>query len=81
VSTVVPSQGAWHTLLVHLVINGASGQIQTWFDGALVPQLTANTATFGTNGVGTLHIGDNAGGKAFVVRFDAVRADTASFTP
>lgn len=70
-STVPVSLGAWHELQVRLRINGTSGSVETWFDGALVPALSG-TANFGTNPVGRVQIGDNTGGRTFDVAFDDV---------
>ena len=69
------SLGAWHELQVHYVINGLAGQIETWLDGAKVPELS-KTDNFGTTAVGRIQIADNSGARAYDVAIDDVVVDT-----
>ena len=67
--------GVWHELQVHLVINGTSGQIETWLDGSNVPELS-KVDNFGTTPVGRIQIADNSGTRAFDLVIDDVVVDT-----
>jgi fibronectin type 3 domain-containing protein len=67
--------GVWHELQVHLVINGTSGQIETWLDGSKIPELS-KTDNFGTGPVGRVQIGDNSGTRAFDLAIDDLVVDT-----
>ena len=53
VSPKTVSRAAWHELQVHYVINGLSGQIETWLDGAKVTELS-KTDNFGTTPIGRI---------------------------
>jgi hypothetical protein len=70
-STTPVSPGAWHSLEVHVTINGASSQIKTWLDGQPVPALT-KTEQLGTTPIGRLQIGENITARTYDVAFDDV---------
>jgi large repetitive protein len=74
VSSVVPSQGAWHELQVRVVMNGASSVTEVWLDGTKIDSLT-NNESLGTTAVGHLQIGDTTASRTFDVGFDDVAAD------
>jgi hypothetical protein len=77
-SVVSPSKGAWHTALVHVVVNGAAGTVQVWLDGT---EVIGKTDDLGTAGVGRIELGDSASGKTFDVALDDVVVDTNALTP
>ena len=80
-SSVSVSQGSWHTLTVHVRIADAAGQIEVWYDDALVTELS-RTEAFGTNPIGVLQLGENTPGLTYDVAFDDVSASlVASPTP
>src|SRR4029077_15870827 len=60
-STAVAARGQWHTLQVHLVVNGTSSQTEVWLDGTPVPALTATNVAFGVyTAIGQLELGAKA---------------------
>ena len=70
VSNQAPGTG-WHSLELHLVINGGASQVQVWLDGVLVPSLSASAIDLGTSPLSVLQIGDTASVTADVVLDDA----------
>jgi hypothetical protein len=77
-SGVAPSKSAWHTALVHVIVNGAASTVEVWLDGA---KLIAKTDSLGTAGVGRIEVGDGASGKTFDVAIDDVAVDTSALSP
>jgi len=75
-SPVAVSAGAWHTLQVHVVVDGASGQVETWLDGTSINQLT-KTESLGAAPIGRLQLGENSPDRTYDIAFDAVAADTS----
>jgi hypothetical protein len=67
--------GAWHSVEVHVVINGATSQTETWLDGQSVPDLS-KTESLGTTPVGRLQLGENIAGRTYDVAFDDVTVGT-----
>jgi hypothetical protein len=74
-STTAVAAGAWHELQLHMLVNGASGQVDVWLDGTHVDALS-KIDSFGTAPIGRLEIGDTSSGRTFDVAFDDVLADT-----
>jgi hypothetical protein len=70
------SLGTWHTLQVHVVVNGAASQTETWLDNVSISQLS-RTESLGTDPVGRIQLGENSTGRIYDVAFDDVVADTA----
>ncbi len=68
VSAVVPGAG-WHSVELHLAVNGAASTVEVWLDGALVPALSG-PSTLGTQPVGILQIGETQTGRTYDVVFD-----------
>jgi chitodextrinase len=62
---------------VHVLINGASSQIEVWLDGSKVSQLSG-TDSLGTTPVGRVYIGDPATGRTFDYAFDNQIISTAA---
>jgi fibronectin type III domain protein/calcineurin-like phosphoesterase family protein len=75
-STTSVSLGQWHTLELHAVIAGASGQTEVWLDGQLVGALS-RTQNLGTAAIARVQIGDNTGGRTYDVAIDDVRVGTS----
>lgn len=72
-SSVTVTYGVWHELQVHL--NQATGQVEVWYDGALVPALSF-TQSVGSSPVGRIELGDPTSGRTFDIYFDDVRVET-----
>lgn len=70
------STGVWHTLQVHVVVNGAAGQTETWLDDVRIGQLS-RTESLGSSPVGRIQLGENSTGRTYDVAYDTVIADTA----
>jgi hypothetical protein len=70
VSSTVPGAG-WHTLQLHLSVQGASSLVEVWLDGAAVSALSV-PVTLGTQPVGILQIGETQTGRTYDVVFDDV---------
>ena len=74
--TVTP--GVWHEAQVHLrvdVANPTAGQVEVWYDGELVRELS-RSENFGAALVGWLQLGEHSLGKSYDVVFDDVVTDT-----
>jgi parallel beta-helix repeat protein len=73
-STTTVTQGTWHTVQVHISINGAAGQTEVWIDGTRVNALS-NTESLGTNPIRRLELGTSATNQTYDVVFDDVGYD------
>jgi hypothetical protein len=68
----------WHSVELHLIVNGTSSTIEVWLDGNLVPALTSQAAaSLGTALIGQVQIGENQVGRSYDVAFDDVVVQTA----
>ena len=74
-STTVVSPGSWHSITVHVTVNGASGTTAVWLDGQQIAKLSL-VGNYGTTGVSQILIGEGQTGRTFTVDFDDVEADT-----
>jgi chitodextrinase len=74
----IVSFGDWHAVQTHVHINGASSQIEVWYDGALVPALSVTT-NLGSLDIGRLQLGDNSAtdGASYDVALDEVGVNTS----
>ena len=70
VDAITPGAG-WHTLQLHLSVNGGASAVEVWLDGASVTDLSG-PATLGTQPVGILQIGETQLGLTYDVVFDDV---------
>lgn len=68
--------GVWHEVQTHLQINGASGQIEIWYDGAPVSALSA-TDNFGTNLITRVYAGDSTTSDVYDVALDDAAFNTS----
>jgi parallel beta-helix repeat protein len=73
-STPVPI-GVWHEVQVRVRVDGASGETETWFDGARIAALS-KTENLGTTPIGRIQVGDNSSGRSYDMAFDDVVAST-----
>ena len=69
------SPGSWHSITVHVTVNGASGTTAVWLDGQQIAKLSL-VGNYGTTGVSQILIGEGQTGRTFTVDFDDVEADT-----
>jgi chitodextrinase len=71
--------GVWHQVQSHLHIdptNGASDQIEIWYDGALASALSV-TDNFGTVAIGRVRVGDSQTTDIFDEALDEVGVNTS----
>jgi fibronectin type 3 domain-containing protein len=74
-SSAVAPYGAWHTVQVHVTVDGASSRTEVWLDGVAVPALAQTDVDLGTNPIGRLELGDPAGDKTYEIAYDEVVID------
>ena len=75
-STTLVSTGVWHTLQLHVVVNGPSSQTETWFDDVKIAALS-KTESLGTDPIGRIQLGENSTGRTYDIAFDTVVADSS----
>jgi hypothetical protein len=75
-SSIPVRDGNWHLLTVHIT-TGATPNVDVYVDGSKVPALSGVNAV-GSNPIGTVQIGDNAGNRTFSGAFDDVKVDTSA---
>jgi hypothetical protein len=75
------STGSWHSVELHVVVNGTSSTIEVWLDGAAVSALTTQTANLGAGLIGQLQIGENQPGRSYDIAFDDLVVQTARVGP
>ena len=63
--------GVWYELQAHLLVQGATDQVDIWLDGSPVSALS-KADNFGTAGIGKLELGDSTALRTFDVLFDDV---------
>jgi hypothetical protein len=69
----------WHEVQTHLHIDAATpanGQIEVWYDGALVPALSV-TGNFSTSAIGRIRVGDSQASDIYDVALDEVGVNTS----
>ena len=69
----------WHTVEMHLLVNGSSSTVEVWLDGILVSDLSSTGVNLGTNPVAGLQIGDTGG--TYDIVFDDVAFGTTRLGP
>jgi hypothetical protein len=70
-SATLVTEGEWHEVQVYLHVNGREGEVEVWFDGNRIDDLS-HTGWFGTLPVGRIDLGDNTGERSYDVVFDDV---------
>ena len=68
--------GTWHEVQLHGLVNGGSGLVEVWLDGAAVPDL-GGPQDLGTAAIGQVEIAANQSTLGFDVVFDDVVVDTS----
>ena len=71
------SLGAWHSVELHVVINGALSTTEVWLDGNLVPAFSSTMATLGILPVGQVQLGSQAMLQIYDVALDDVALSTS----
>ena len=71
-SSLTVTPGIWHEVQMHVLLNGASSQVDLWLDGV---SAISQTDSLGTSPIGRLELGDPASARTFDVAFDNVVAD------
>ncbi len=74
-STTALALNTWYEVKVHVVINGASSQIEVWLNGAKITTLS-KTDKFGNNAIGQVAAGETATGHNYNFAIDNVWAST-----
>ncbi len=67
---------AWHSVELHVLINGTSSTTEVWLDGNLVNAFENLSANLGTVNVGMVQLGESSA-RTYDVVFDDVVAQTA----
>jgi hypothetical protein len=79
-STITVTPG-FHEIQLHTRINGASGQVEVWYDGVIVSALTSAVENLGTNPVGRFLLGrSGTSANAMDIAYDDVIAADAFIT-
>jgi hypothetical protein len=83
VSSVGPvmSTGAWHSVELHLIVNGTSSTTEVWLDGTIVAALSSQSANLGTAPIGQIQLGENQTDRSYDVAFDDLVVQTAPIGP
>jgi hypothetical protein len=74
-STTSLSTSQWYEVKVHVVVNGASSQVEVWLNGTKVSALS-KTDNFGTTPIGQILAGESQSGHAYDFALDEVLVDT-----
>ena len=75
------SLSSWHSVELHLVVNGTASTIEVWLDGNPVSALTMQTANLGSALIGQLQLGENQTGRTYDIAFDDLVVQTARVGP
>lgn len=70
------SLGTWHSVELHVVVNGALSTTEVWLDGALVPAFSSTMATLGVLPVGQVQLGSQGALQIYDVVLDDVALST-----
>ncbi len=71
------SAGTWHSVELHVVINGVLSTTEVWLDGAIVPAFSSTMATLGVLPVGQVQLGSQAALQIYDVAFDDAAVSTS----
>ena len=80
-TTGIAIGSGWHSLELHMIVNGAASTTQVWLDGSLVSDLSSTSANLGTTPVGKFQIGEVQSGRTYNVVFDDTAFDTQRLGP
>jgi hypothetical protein len=70
-SATLVTEGEWHEVQVSLHVNGREGEIEVWFDGNRIDDLS-HSGWFGNLPIGRIDLGDSTGERTYDVVFDDV---------
>jgi hypothetical protein len=73
--------GAWHSVELHVVVNGASSTIEVWIDGNFVGALSPQVTNLGTSPVGQIQLAENQTGRSYDIALDDLVVQTARIGP
>jgi hypothetical protein len=68
-STSSVSVDAWHSLELHLVVNGTASATEVWLDGVEVSDLSWAGQNWGTTPIGKVQIGEVIAGRTYKLTF------------
>jgi len=71
-STIVVGLNSWHSLELHVIVNGSSSTIEVWYDGNHVPAMESTAANLGTSPLTAVRVGENLTARTYDVIFDDV---------
>ncbi|HEX6035139.1 MAG TPA: fibronectin type III domain-containing protein, partial [Anaerolineales bacterium] len=79
-STTAVTNGVWHQLQTRILVNGAAGETEVWFDGVRLDSLS-KTENFATTPVGRIQLGETTSGRTYNMFFDRVALSTNFIDP
>ena len=71
------SASTWHSVELHVIVNGALSTTEVWLDGAAVPAFSSTAATLGVLPVGQVQLGSQGSLQIYDVAFDDVALSTS----
>ena len=71
-STTVASNGAWHRLTLHALVNGTASSVDVSLDGAPVAGLSLTSQNFGTAPIAKLQLGETTTARTYDIVLDDV---------
>ena len=80
-STSSVSADTWHSLELHVMVNGTASATEVWLDGVRVSDLSWAGQNWGTTPIGKVQIGEVITGRTYNVTFDDVAFDTSPIGP
>jgi hypothetical protein len=78
-SATAVTTGAWQTLEAHLRIADTTSQVEVWYNGVKVNDLS-KTDSLGTNPIGIIQLGENTSALTYDIAFDDVSASSGFIT-
>jgi hypothetical protein len=69
-SAVAAPGSGWHTVELHMVVNGAGSSIEVWLDGTKLADASPSGVNLGTSPIGRLQIGEVQNSRTYDVVFD-----------
>jgi fibronectin type 3 domain-containing protein len=70
-ATALPA-GSWHEMVLHMTVGATTGSVDVSLDGTQVTDLTLTGQNLGSNPIAALQLGDNTGGRTYVIDFDDI---------
>ncbi len=69
-SAVAAPGSGWHTVELHMVVNGTSSSMEVWLDGARLSDISPTGVNLGTTPIGRLQVGEVQNGRTYDVVLD-----------